>query len=100
MVGDRRVARVFGSVTDVTKDEAKAKVAPFRDVNGNRLEIRFEAGVRKLLKKWSGRRDSNPRRPAWELRARYNINNITAQVFGSGASNTLEFLGVFQSSSK
>ena len=29
-----------------------------------------------LLKRWSGRRDSNPRRPAWEYGIRLNIENI------------------------
>jgi hypothetical protein len=36
--------------------------------------IRFPG---KLLKRWSGRRDSNPRRPAWEYGIRLNIENIS-----------------------
>jgi hypothetical protein len=51
--------------------------------------------VSKPLKSWSGRPGSNRRRPAWEERAPFNINNIAAQVFGSGASNTLVFSVAF-----
>jgi hypothetical protein len=36
----------------------------------------------------------NLRRPAWETQQPFAINNINAQLFGSGASNTLEFLKV------
>ena len=53
----------------------------------------------KLLIFWSGRPDSNRRRPAWESRQPFDINNINAQVFGSGASNTLEFSGCFSNGS-
>jgi hypothetical protein len=31
---------------------------------------------RKLLKTWSGRRDSNPRRPAWENDSKLKTQNI------------------------
>ena len=37
-----------------------------RDVKWNKLEQVVFLGGCKRLKRWSGRRDSNPRRPAWE----------------------------------
>jgi hypothetical protein len=39
-----------------------AREKPAGDVNG----AQGEAGICKLLISWSGRRGSNPRRPAWE----------------------------------
>jgi hypothetical protein len=37
-------------------------------------------GVAKLLKRWSGRRDSNPRRPAWEIDSTLKIKNMAFMV--------------------
>jgi hypothetical protein len=39
---------------------------------------------RKLLKTWSGRPDSNRRRPAWEVGQRFVFSNITAHGVDSG----------------
>jgi hypothetical protein len=36
--------------------------------------------LRRLLKDWSGRRDSNPRRPAWEIDRRLKIQNLASMV--------------------
>jgi hypothetical protein len=37
--------------------------------------------ISKYLKTWSGRRGSNPRRPAWELGQKLQINNLLVQGF-------------------
>src|SRR5713226_6971915 len=39
---------------------------------------------RKLLKRWSGRRDSNPRRPAWENGSCFVFSDINAHGVDSG----------------
>src|SRR5262249_45442714 len=44
---------------------------------------------------WSGRRDSDPRRPAWESFGNPLTLRNNEQVFGSGASKTLYFSGCF-----
>ena len=38
----------------------------------------------KLLKRWSGRWGSNPRRPAWEIGQSFVFNNINAHGVDSG----------------
>ncbi len=38
------------------------------------------AGFPKLLKRWSGGRGSNPRRPAWEIDPRLKIQNLASTV--------------------
>src|SRR5437868_917607 len=40
--------------------------------------------VPKLLKRWSGRRGSNPRRPAWEYEQCFVFSDITAHGVDSG----------------
>jgi hypothetical protein len=58
--------------------EPESSVEPtFR---GKRGKTAPEVGVAKLLKRWSGRRDSNPRRPAWEIDSRLKIQNLAFMV--------------------
>jgi hypothetical protein len=50
-------------------------------VNGAQTEHRAGQVMKRrsnLLKRWSGRRGSNPRRPAWESPFRLKINNQAA----------------------
>ena len=42
-----------------------ATVSDNRQINGAQMEHELQ-DVRKLLKRWSGGRELNPRRPAWE----------------------------------
>jgi integrase len=44
--------------------------------------IAVNCGSRKFLKRWSGRRDSNPRRPAWEVTRHSNLNNLESAGVG------------------
>jgi hypothetical protein len=66
--------------------------------HGNRLQIPYRSNRSKLCRRvvcklfdlWSGRRDSNPRRPAWEIEGRLKIQNmartVSIPVDGDGAS--------------
>ena len=66
--GGRRRCWRSGSVAgkpETAKAERQKKSAPPR-LNGVVLEWKKLLIIPKLLKRWSGRRGSNPRRPAWE----------------------------------
>ena len=46
----------------------------------SKLEQTVLQGVRKLLKSWSGRRGSNPRRPAWEIDPQLKIQTLASMA--------------------
>ena len=48
----------------------------------------LEVGGSKLLKTWSGRRDSNPRRPAWEVIRHSNLNHLESAGVGLESTET------------
>ena len=50
--------------------------------------------------KWSGRRDSNPRRPAWEIDRRLKIQTIASMASTDGDRNTPSFNDLLQGSRK
>ena len=45
----------------------------------------------KLLKRWSGRRDSNPRRPAWEIDRKLTIQTLASTESMEGDRISLSF---------
>jgi hypothetical protein len=47
----------------------------------------------KLLKTWSGRRDSNPRRPAWEIDHKLTIKNLASNELIADDPKLLILLG-------
>jgi len=48
-------------------------------------------GACKLLILWSGRRDSNPRRPAWENGFHLNIKDLGVHGVFSDSTKSLDF---------
>jgi len=42
----------------------------------------------KLLKRWSGRRGSNPRRPAWEVTRHFNFRHLESAGVGLESTET------------
>src|SRR5690349_23220644 len=45
-------------------------------------------GACKLLILWSGRRDSNPRRPAWEVTRHFNFRHLESAGVGLESTET------------
>ena len=45
-------------------------------------------GSCKLLKRWSGRRGSNPRRPAWEVTRHFNFRHLESAGVGLESTET------------
>jgi hypothetical protein len=48
----------------------------------------------KPLKRWSGRRGSNPRRSAWEIARRLKIKNIASMALTASDSKSSIFNGL------
>ena len=44
--------------------------------------------VARLLKRWSGRRGSNPRRPAWEVTRHFNFRHLESAGVGLESTET------------
>ena len=55
---------------------------------------RVVKNARKSLKSWSGRRDSNPRRPAWEIDPTLKIKDMGSMALISGDFNPPVFNSV------
>src|SRR5215471_14829987 len=63
--------------------EITSPAAPFLGQERNRRNVVFDETV-KSFEIWSGRRDSNPRRPAWEIDHRLKIQNFASMVSTEG----------------
>src|ERR1017187_6616932 len=67
---------------------------PLRRSSEGKLNNEAPALWCKLLKTWSGRRGSNPRRPAWEADHGLKIQNLASMVFISSFGNYPVFNGL------
>ena len=52
------------------------------------MEQIVERGVSNLLKRWSGRPDSNRRRPAWEVTRHFNFRHLESAGVGLESTET------------
>jgi hypothetical protein len=72
-------------------EQARKPASDVEGLNGVQTVFRVKLGSCKSLKRWSGRRGSNPRCPAWEDDGKLETQNIAFPAFRSAIENSPVF---------